>query len=47
MIEEETPQDPLLASTISDYNWSYFIQNEDETFREPIDDLECIYIHMR
>lgn len=28
-------------------NWSYWVQSQDGTFREPIDDLECIYIYIR
>lgn len=38
---------PDVLEKINQANWSYWVQSEDGAFKEPIDDLECIYIYIR
>ena len=42
-----TPGTPGILDPIYEANWSYWVQSEDGSFKEPIDDLECIYIWIR
>lgn len=48
--KQATPMDggtPGILDPIMEANWSYWVQSEDGSFKEPIDDLECIYIWIR
>jgi non-canonical (house-cleaning) NTP pyrophosphatase len=44
---KQVDETPGIFDPITEANWSYWVQSEDGTFREPVDDLECIYIWIR